>query len=442
MNIVELTIDQIGLDLENPRFEGLTNTREALISIVVDQGSKLIELATDIVSEGLSPAHQLLVIKSQTKDSYIVVDGNRRIAVLKLLINPSFFDSSDDISVSLKKQFKELSKNFNRKSIEPIRVSLLDSREEANRWIELIHTGENKGRGVVDWDGKATDRFRGRSPGLKILELLRNNASITEEAYSKFPITTLNRLLSTPEVRTAFGITIQDGAPMLLYPIESLLPLLTHVANELASGNTTVSNLKNKDQRLNFANSIPKKLIPSKSKALPSPIAIDKTTITTAKSKLQISGVRSKTSQTALRKNLIPSHAKCRLNISSPKLEEITKELRKLELDSTPHAIAVLFRVFIEISMDVYAKNMHILGYKADTDTLSKKVLSVATYLEQNGMTKNDLASFRRVADNKTSPLNVDRLHKFIHNTHALPTANELRTGWNEVQPIFEKIWN
>lgn len=441
MEIVEAKIEKLNLDLDNPRFAGLSSTRAALISILVDQGQKLVELADDIVQEGLSPAHQILAIPGQSVGSYVIVDGNRRLAALKILINPSFLDGSDEISASIKKQFQKLSEKFDRKSLEPIRVALLDTRDEANRWIELIHTGENKGRGVVDWDGVATARFRGRSPAIQVLEMLRKNGSISEEDFARFPITNLGRLLGTPEVRTKLGVVIEDGKPKLLFELKDVEPMLSYVVSELGSGRTTVSQLKGREDRVAFVNSIPKKLLPKTDRTLASAITIDDVTQAIGNKKAHASTARSANTVTVLRKTLIPSVAKCKLSIPSPKVLAIATELRKLEIDKTPNAVAVLLRVFIELSMDVYARTAAIAAYDPDKLTLSNKVLVVADYLQANGLRKNDLAPFRRAASAPSSPLYVDRLHKFVHNSYALPTSSELRTGWDEVQHVFEHIW-
>ena len=90
---IEVCIDDLLLDLDNPRFDGLSNQKDALEKIVVSQGKKLVNLADDIVAEGLSPAHRMLVMESKEhKRKYVVLDGNRRLAALKILSNPSSLD--------------------------------------------------------------------------------------------------------------------------------------------------------------------------------------------------------------------------------------------------------------------------------------------------------------------------------------------------------------
>lgn len=67
MATTEVMLDDLHLDLNNPRFDGLASQRDALEKIVTNQGNKLVNLAEDIVENGLSPAHRMLVMKGKGK---------------------------------------------------------------------------------------------------------------------------------------------------------------------------------------------------------------------------------------------------------------------------------------------------------------------------------------------------------------------------------------
>jgi hypothetical protein len=441
MDLIETTLDQMSLDLENPRFSGFKSTRDALAQIVSDQGTKLLELAKDIVDQGLNPANRLLVIRGSSDDSFVVVDGNRRFCALKILMNPSAVDGIDGISAGLKTGFKKQAEKFDRTTVEPIQVALLDSREEANQWIDLIHTGENKGRGLVGWDGTATDRFRGGSPSYQVLKLLNAANYLTSEQAEAFPITNLARLLGTKEVRERLGIAIEGGQPKLLYELKELAPLLKHVAQQIATSEITVSDIKSVGDRVAYAQNLPKKLFPKTTAQLSSPVFVSEV-LDNLSIGSKPAAKKSNPSSYAKppRRQLIPRS--CKLSVGVRKIENIVFELRELNLEKTPTAVAVLFRVFIELTMDAYAKKCKISGFNPDKDNLENKVLKIADYLQQHGMSKNELHSFRRVAGNAQSPLYVERLHKFVHSQSSMPTASELRTGWDEVQEVFEKIWS
>ena len=123
MGIVRLPIASLLLDVRNPRLEGAKDQNEALEQMLADQDDKLYELADDIVNEGMSPIDRLLVIKSESPSKkYIVLEGNRRLAALRILTNPEALTGLT-VKDSLRKRFELLAKKFTKASIEPIDAS-------------------------------------------------------------------------------------------------------------------------------------------------------------------------------------------------------------------------------------------------------------------------------------------------------------------------------
>ena len=87
----ELRLSQLELDPANPRLPrasaSATASEDQLLSAFVKRYN-LLELARSIADKGFTPNHAeaLLVIKHPSEpDHYVVVEGNRRLAVLKLL---------------------------------------------------------------------------------------------------------------------------------------------------------------------------------------------------------------------------------------------------------------------------------------------------------------------------------------------------------------------
>jgi hypothetical protein len=89
MGPVDLTIEQLSLDNENPRINSASSQREALQKVIADEPEKLVRLAKSIVRRGLNPMDRLLVFRPKGTRAYIVVEGNRRAAALKVLVNPA-----------------------------------------------------------------------------------------------------------------------------------------------------------------------------------------------------------------------------------------------------------------------------------------------------------------------------------------------------------------
>jgi hypothetical protein len=444
MGNVELNLDELELDLQNPRFDGLANQRDALEKIVQSQGSKLVNLAEDIIVNGMSPAHRMLVAKVSGRGAtgYKVLDGNRRLAALRVLANPTMLEGMTGIGDLTAKKLRNLAKDFNLDTIQPLDVFVCKNEAEARHWIEAIHTGENDGRGVVGWDGIATARYRGKNISLKVLEFVKAAGKLTQEEITlleRFPITNLDRLLGTPEIRERLGLTLEGGDLMSDLPQAELLRPLKKVVTDLASKEVTVGQLKGKEDRVKYINSL-KTALPDLGKRTGTPEPLDRLAAH-AQAKAQVKATTaSKTRSLLDRKALIPSNVQTPLNINDQKLQQMCRELRKLPLDAYPVSVAASFRVFLELSLDHYGTEKKLPGFNVDLP-LKKKVESVAAGLQASGVNKRDLQAFRGLASNPHAALSIDRLHGVIHSRYALPTGSELRSGWAEVQLAFTKIW-
>lgn len=440
----ELNLDELHLDLKNPRFAGLSSEREALEKIVVSQGVKLVNLAEDIVTEGMSPAHRMLVMRAPGRGStgYVVMDGNRRLAALRVLVNPSVLDGMKGVGDLTAQKLRKLAKEFDPSSIQPLDVFICKNEAEARHWIEAIHTGENDGRGVVGWDGIATARYRGQNASLKVLAFIKAASKLSAEelaSLERFPITNLDRLLGSPEVRERLGLTTEGGDLLSDLPQAELLRPLRKIVSDLATKKISVSAIKSKEDRINYVNSLGAAL-PDLGKRTGLAQPLDRLAAQAQVKSHAVTSSSAKTRSLLDRKTLIPPQSQCALNIADQKLQQMCRELRKLPLETYPVAVAAAFRVFLELSLDHYASENKLASYKVDI-SLKQKVELVATGLQNAGINKRDLQAFRALAGNSNAVLSVDRLHGVIHSRYALPTASELRNGWAEVQVAFTKIW-
>jgi hypothetical protein len=83
-------LSELRLDQKNYRTGPVATQRAAVAAIIEDQKTKLVNLAEDILSIGLSPGEPIWVTRDpDAKGMYIVLEGNRRVAALKLLETPA-----------------------------------------------------------------------------------------------------------------------------------------------------------------------------------------------------------------------------------------------------------------------------------------------------------------------------------------------------------------
>src|SRR5437764_14390882 len=108
MSAKNLKIDQLELDLVNPRISEASSQIETLQRLIHDQDAKLGNLAESIAEDGLNPMDRFLVMKSESGNGkYTVFDGNRRTAAIKILKNPAVLTGLD-VRPALPKKLQKL----------------------------------------------------------------------------------------------------------------------------------------------------------------------------------------------------------------------------------------------------------------------------------------------------------------------------------------------
>jgi hypothetical protein len=447
-----LKIDRLLLDVDNPRITKASGQRDALQKIIEDQDSKLVGLAESIIDDGLAPMDRLLVVQSKAAEDrgkYIALEGNRRLAALKILRNINILKGLE-IRSGLRKRFEELAATFDAKKVEPIECFEMQSRAAANPWIQQRHATTNDGRSIVKWNGVASARFRGRNPALQALDFVLAHGHLTEDERNKvlerFPITTLDRLLSTPAVRTAIGVEIDDGKLFSALPADEIIKPIKRFVLDLANKHVNVSKLKTRDQQMEYVTDLgPDTPNLSKRMAKSRPIdEIMENDFGKPKSDTKPKPKPKRKAKKSPRVTLIPKDVV--LNITNAKIAEIEEELRTLLLAKHKHSIAVLFRVFLETSVDHFL-NEHGLSTTYSTPggtkdkSLNKKTKEAIDHLISLGEPKKHLDGISNGLNNPQSPLHVDTLHNYVHNRFYSPTEQELKVAWNNSQIFFEKIW-
>jgi len=450
MGALDLSIDQLLLDSENPRIGSASNQRDALQKIIDDQGDKLAELAQDISDEGLSPIERLLVISEKKgANRHVAVEGNRRVAVLKILANPAVL-SSLSLGNALQKRLERIAKDFKRENIEPIACFEISNRDEAKKWVYLRHTVENEGRGVVKWSGLASARFRGTDPALQALEFVREHGSLHDHHMNmldNFPITTLDRLLSTREVRELIGVDIKNNKLRSALVGTELIKPLRRMVLDLAEKKVNVSDLKNRAAQVEYIKGFDNNGKPDFSKKGPIREVEDFKSGEFKVKSAPPPAFKRRFYDPSDRKTLVPKPLK--INITVAKVAEIYKELRSLWMDDSPNACAVLLRVFLELSVDSYMRANNIDTRFKDPQNgkmfdkkLNKKVNEVIDDLiNKKGHNRKDYKGVIRALNDSGSPLHIDLLHDYIHSLFQTPKIRDLRSAWDIAEPLFKAIW-
>jgi hypothetical protein len=445
-----LKIGDLVLDHDNPRISHAAGQQEALQKIVNDQRTKLAKLAQSIADHGMNPMDRFLVLQlNQTPKRYIALEGNRRVAVFKMLTNPAVM-SGLDMPPPMRSIFDRLAKNFKKSLIEPLPCFELSSRDEARYWLNLRHNIGHDGAGIDNWKSFAKRRFDGKPPSVQVLELVTEQAGLTPSERAsitdKFPMSTLERLLENRAVRKELGIDVKDDKVVTKLPAAEITRPLKKIVTDLASKRVKVNTLMKTDDMLKYVREdLGKAHLPDLRKARTTERGLDEIP-TSEFAKIRSTPTRRRRPDPSDRRVVVPNT--CRLNITDNRIAEIYKELRTIRLDDARNAIAVMLRVFLELSVDHFLENnggtLRFTPSGAPRErfkSLDKKLAEVVDMLVSMKVPREYFTSVLRDLSKDDSPMHLDLFHRYVHDRFATPSISDLTAAWDHAQPLFEKIW-
>ena len=115
--------------------------------------------------------------------------------------------------------------------------------------------------------------------------------------------------------------------------------------------------------------------------------------------------------------------------------------MKTLDLNDYPNAVAVLFRVFIELSADHYIFKKELPSVSANS-SLAKKIDAIAEDLEANEvMTKNELRAAKQMVSSDTQTNSVKTFNTYVHNKDVTPSSTDLKSAWDDLWVFITKIW-
>jgi uncharacterized protein YjgD (DUF1641 family) len=478
-----IQLTEIFLDPENPRHDEIQSQRDLISAMVTDQGDKLVRLAKDIIDIGINPSDiPILIPHSSENDKYFVVEGNRRITALKLLHEPSLCSNK-----KLSKRFMDLKEVFAKSPINEVQCVIYNDRESSDHWVDLKHTGANNGIGTEQWDSTAKRRRIDRQKKTPRKDLQLKNFlskcdaldSEAQKAFKQLDITTVNRLVGDPDIRKFLGLTLSKGILFSKYSLLETIRVLEAFFAPFATGAKNVTDVYHKDDRTDYRIKLDQSTSADQTKAveepwpLNSPPPLERTpqANNTSPSTDNNPTPQTNSSQTtALGNDQTPTapdnlaappeagpaspartpsrplskNRKCLIDksISIPhkRINGIYTELRKLDVHAFENSVAVLFRVFLELSLDVYISKNAISTH--ENDKLRNKVEKVGKFMKQNNLlTDQQLKPVNKAVSDNHSLFSTNTLNAYVHNSTIQPKGTELNATWDEMSDFIRQLW-
>ena len=166
-------VERLRLDRRNPRLMGGAEraSDESIIARLY-RGADLDELLQSISANGYLDIEPLVVTCEADSDEFVVLEGNRRLAALRLLREPNLVDriaSSEKLRITVPSIDEEA-----RSTIDAVSVHTVADRAQARSFIGFKHIN-----GPAKWDAYAKARFAadwykaGKSEGVILDDVAR-----------------------------------------------------------------------------------------------------------------------------------------------------------------------------------------------------------------------------------------------------------------------------
>lgn len=447
-----LSIDSLLLDKENPRLpEEMHNESQTSILHYLVNEFNVLDIAKSIVEHGFFVNEMPIVAKEGKR--FFVVEGNRRVAALKLLRNP-------DLAPPRKKQtYSRLAENIDTNQWEKMPVYIAPSRDAAAPILLARHGSEmtSKWLRIMKMRFIAGDVLKGvdheeiakklsinvaevRTAALTILirEMIRES-EIDEKNKNKFlsekfQTSTLSRYIETRRFAELSGMQLIGTKLQFDIPKEDFLNVITYLCGEIKANRIKPHSHNEINKRNAFLDEIFKKITTGKQ---------EKSSFTAKKSDIQNGKPPRKPRSTVKREKLISDTRK--FNTGVKKLNELISEGQGMTVHSYPHAGGLLLRTILDLAVtrlfdingaiaDAYNSDGKVIGL---TKRINKVVSEHSDWLP-NKATCDKIKRF--TSKDCESFIHIETLNDYVHGYDGKPTKDDLQNFWIQISVFLDQI--
>lgn len=253
--IQEINIAELVNYFENPRHAIANSEEDTLKKLFEAVGNQyMLNLAEDVQKNGLLGNQQIVVVYAEEANKYVVYEGNRRVAAIKLLLNPDWFSFLDRATIDKAKRIGQLG------GVPEVISCYVTDEQEAFFIMERLHSGEDKGRGIKQWTPREKEAF-------KVRQSHEKNLSYLIDFYVKkhfdgldittiLPFTTIQRIFNNREIKKQIGLDISNERTFTATRMQLVIDASEWIVKEAEAAGIAVTRLFNK------ARAIEDKLLP------------------------------------------------------------------------------------------------------------------------------------------------------------------------------------
>jgi len=424
------SVTDLFLDPNNIRLEVVNKTQAALISdLFVNEDA--MQILESIVENGFFPDERPIVVKENNK--FIVVEGNRRVAALKVMLNSDLLGAQKD---KVKKTMGEV------KPIKTVEVLLAPNRDSVNKLLAIRHTKVTRRpwkplrqayfyHAQIERGKKVTDLMK-EYPNvdipkfLKMWEVHQLATSFkyeSEETANKvhnqrsFPVSTLERLYEDDNFRKYFGFSFNaEGSIVIKAKKSDFEKAFTAIVTDAVDKIIDTRKLGDEKARKKYFEKIDKpksgggavvKLSSFISQQPPTP---------------------AKTSNHLTPRDIVS-------NLNSPGIERRLHELQTIRYKKFANATHDLLRSFLELTLKKYFDTK---GYPPKQEKSKAYLTNVLTAMETKARNDGNLEIVQVVQTIRTSQWFLDAIN---HNPSVFSTPERVKDQWDAIEPLIRHIF-
>jgi len=465
-------VSNLQLDPENPRIPPTDDdlSQDDLLAELIEHDN-VYPLAKKIATNGYY-ADELLIV-TQTGSSYIVLEGNRRLAALKALLSP------DAAPPKHQKKFRALEKGLQKSLIKSVGVIIAPSRDVALPRIAEKHT-----RSMLEhWKPAQKARFYtslvqdGRPH-----EQICKDFDLTQGQLDEFlRLGTLYQMACSLKLPEAIQQKVENPRSFLLTNLERFVESsqgqkflgMKPDAQSVFKGEVKVAEFKKgftkvvTDVAIGGKDGIDSRVLhdsksigeyvkrikahePDKSKKG----SFTPKSIIRTPSQPAVSAAKPKKKTTRRASNrLIPTDLKC--GVSDQRINHVFNELIQLQRkpDDFPNAIAIMLRVLLDLSVSHYikqSKQTPALIKRFNKEGKRPRDWHPSLRQQLQFMTEDlilpleplELKAVIQFAQKKSEQMALDELDGFVHNKYMQPGESDLRSICTKIVPLLRITLN
>jgi hypothetical protein len=460
-----MTVAGLHLDSKNPRLgREVTATAPREIIQYLFEHDKAMEVAESISTRGFFANEPLLAVRESGK--LIVVEGNRRLAALKVLRGPGLLEGPKQ------RQAERLSRRHAAQNISSVPVTIAPNRKATDRLIAGRHIGtpvlaweaENRASFILDkleegYDNKELQDELGFSAAdiqearqTRAIADMARSLPLDDEIKAKLEnprakvFTTLSRVFDSSVGREYLLVQPDNehGIRGLTNKTEFLKGFRKLVA-DIALGKQSSRTLNSNEDIKKYFEGLDRKDRPQKKTGAFVPADVIKGKSVASSGKATSAATPSKKSRPET-KTVIPKDLHVRFG--NDRLVDIRRELIKLKREQFPNAGALLLRAFFELTVVNYLertgemeKLITKLGGKGKlpfgVPTL-KQMMPTITQIAKRELSVGEATKVEKaIRYDAAAPFTLSDLHSFVHQSADLPGARDIWQFWLRTEPLF-----